>query len=382
MSKKVRMKLTGVKEISFLHRSTKIVTVFFKAQNGQHGIQGRCSTSKQQSQMLLHPPRSHTLMPPLQIYEHPIVDLHSCIIQTRILGREEEATRAFAQIQHAYQVLSDPQERAWYDRIRAEQQRHHHTNKNDQHRWGTEEVMRLFEADVYTAYDDTPKGFFSIFRQVFEHLESLEGTEDDEQVTFFGSQHSPFVPAVKTFYDKWLGFNSKRTDFVTPSDAYFEHYQQGTNRRDRRYLEKERERGREAARKEYSEAVRNLAAYVRKRDPRYKTYLLQRKKANQEQEELRKKQAKESRRQAAFVEQEWTKLDKEEEELLRRLEQLNPFSDEEEEEEDEEEYYCVACKKTFKSQKQWKNHEQSRKHLVELSKFKDVERVGRLHSIQ
>ena len=68
-------------------------------------------------------------------------------------------------------------------------------------------------------------------------------------MTFFGSQHSPFVPAVKTFYDKWLGFNSKRTDFVTSSDVYFEQYQQGTNRRDRRYLEKERDKQRDTAEK-------------------------------------------------------------------------------------------------------------------------------------
>ena len=288
-------------------------------------------------------------------------------------GREDESTHSFAQIQHAYQVLSDPQERAWYDRIRTEQQReHHHTNKNSQNRWGTEEVMRLFEADIFTGYDDSAKGFFSIFRQVFEHLENLEGTEDDDQVTFFGSLNSPFEPAVKAFYDKWLGFNSRRTDFAVPNDAYFEHYQQGVNRRDRRYLEKERDKQRDVARREYGEVVRNLAAYVRKRDPRFKTYLLQKKKANQEQEELKKKLAKEVKRQTGFIQQEWTKLNSEEEEMLRKLEQLELFSEDEEEKE-EEEFYCVACKKTFKSQKQWKNHEQSKRHLTELGKFKGVE---------
>jgi DnaJ family protein A protein 5 len=32
----------------------------------------------------------------------------------------EEATRIFALIQHAYEVLSDPHERAWYDGHRDE----------------------------------------------------------------------------------------------------------------------------------------------------------------------------------------------------------------------------------------------------------------------
>ena len=30
-------------------------------------------------------------------------------------GKEEEATKLFSEIQGAYEVLSDPQERAWYD---------------------------------------------------------------------------------------------------------------------------------------------------------------------------------------------------------------------------------------------------------------------------
>jgi DnaJ homolog subfamily A member 5 len=50
--------------------------------------------------------------------------------------------------------------------------------------------------------------------------------------------------------------------------------------------------------------------------------------------------------------------------------------DEEEEEEmrakRKEELYCVACNKKFKSDKQWKNHEQSKKHRDKIAELRIV----------
>ncbi|KAJ0973986.1 hypothetical protein J5N97_015951 [Dioscorea zingiberensis] len=37
-----------------------------------------------------------------------------------------------------------------------------------------------------------------------------------------------------------------------------------------------------------------------------------------------------------------------------------------------EEFYCVACNKKFKSDKQWKNHEQSKKHKDKVAELKDA----------
>ena len=44
-------------------------------------------------------------------YRKKALELHP----DRNFGNEQEATRIFADIQAAYEVLSDPQERAWYD---------------------------------------------------------------------------------------------------------------------------------------------------------------------------------------------------------------------------------------------------------------------------
>ncbi len=44
------------------------------------------------------------------------------------------------------------------------------------------------------------------------------------------------------------------------------------DRRVKRLMEKENKRARDAAKREYNDAVRSLAAFIRKRDPRYKKF--------------------------------------------------------------------------------------------------------------
>ena len=83
--------------------------------------------------------------------------------------------------------------------------------------------------------------------------------------TSFGSKNSPFEPSLKLFYDKFLHFSSIRTFYE--ADNYDEGYAE--NRRHRRAIGKENQKFRDAMRREYTDTVRNLAAWVRKRDPRW-----------------------------------------------------------------------------------------------------------------
>lgn len=288
------------------------------------------------------------------------------------VGKEEAATQAFALIQHAYQVLSDPQERAWYDRHRAQMERAAAagSGKGSGASVNAEQLMRFFSPAVFDGFTDSPKGFFAVYRTVFEHLEMLEDGQD-YAATNFGSMNTPFEPSLHAFYDKWLAFSTRRADFAVPHDVYFEHYNAELNRRDRRYLEKERERQRETAKREYNDVVRNLTAFVRKRDPRYKTYLQAKRAQGKLDARAKQEQAKQQKQQAVYVEQDWTKLDSDEEALLERLERLEVSASDESEDgsDEEEELFCAACKKTFKSHRQWKNHEQSKKHIVELARY-------------
>ncbi|KAJ3234482.1 hypothetical protein HDU78_005843 [Chytriomyces hyalinus] len=114
---------------------------------------------------------------------------------------------------------------------------------------------------------------------------------------------------------------------------------------------------RSAARKEFSEIVRNLALFVQKRDPRYRAMLDQEKIARQQKEaELKEKRRIEKEQVLKKVEvfevADWAKGP-----------QVEYDDDEIDGDVELNEFYCAACSRLFKSDRQWRNHEVSKKHL-------------------
>lgn len=65
----------------------------------------------------------------------------------------------------------------------------------------------------------------------------------------------------------------------------------------------------------------------------------------------------------AYEEPEWARVEEVEE-----FEEIE--EDEDRKEEEKKELYCVACGKKFKSDKQWKNHEQSKKHKEKVAELR------------
>lgn len=125
-------------------------------------------------------------------------------------------------------------------------------------------------------------------------------------------------------------------------------------------MEEDNKKAMRKARREYNDAVRGLAAFCKKRDKRVVDMALK-KKAEEEKRkaEEKKRKAEEEKRKKeramSYQEPDWAKVEEDE----------GLYDDEEEEEmkaKRKEELYCVACNKKFKSDKQWKNHEQSKKH--------------------
>ena len=127
--------------------------------------------------------------------------------------------------------------------------------------------------------------------------------------------------------------------------------QEAPNRNVRRAMEKENKKFRDAARQEFNETVRQLVAYVRKRDRRL--ILLEAKnKEEQERRErdrleqqqlLRNKQK--SQQTGVFVQQEWADVES----------QLQMLESEYGQEDQVEELFCVACEKSFKNERQFVN---------------------------
>jgi DnaJ homolog subfamily A member 5 len=301
----------------------------------------------------------------------------------------QEATEMFSKIQNAYQVLSDPQERAFYDRHRESILRKGKRSRVAEAGYSVDDLMNFFDSSVFKGYGDDPKGFYAVYRDLFAFLEDMEAEEADNPAkynyTSFGSKNTPFEPSLKLFYDKFIHFSSSRSFYE--ADNYDDGYAE--NRRHRRAISKENQKYRDAMRREYNDTVRNLTAWVRKRDPRWQSYQKEKTAQRLQAEAKRKEDVIRKRAEMAenYLAPDWTLNDQcidDEEFLLQQLERLEfeEFSSQKQENgngNDEEiestedfdefdDFYCVVCKKVFKNHKQWKNHEQSKKHRTNMLK--------------
>lgn len=310
-------------------------------------------------------------------YRRKALELHP----DRNYGNEESATKTFAEIQSAYEILSDPQERSWYDSHEQSILRGDDVNQNGAEGFGAPSgvttaddltrLVRKFNRNV--EFTDSPSGFFGFIRETFEQLAQEEvaaGWQSGDEVEYptFGHKDDDYGDVVKSFYAAWSGFSTLKS--FSWEDRY--RTSEAPDRFVRRRMEQENLRLRKDAKQEFNDAVRSLVAFVRKRDPRYVP--------NTQTEEERQKilrdatAAQAARARAANAAKmneevpEWTKV-REPEEL----------EESEEEEVEEEVIECVACSKTFKSEKSWEAHEKSKKHQKALRSLQHKMRKENAH---
>ncbi|VFQ87514.1 unnamed protein product [Cuscuta campestris] len=138
-------------------------------------------------------------------------------------------------------------------------------------------------------------------------------------------------------------------------------------RKFRREMEDENTKLRKKARREYNETVRGLAEFVKKRDKR--VIQMQAKRIEEMEKKKREGQARKkeleklkAEKAKMYKEPDWTQVDNVEDE-----ETLDKDADDK-----NEELYCIACGKKFKSEKQWKNHEQSKKHKEKIAVLREA----------
>ncbi|RPD54290.1 DnaJ-domain-containing protein [Lentinus tigrinus ALCF2SS1-7] len=294
----------------------------------------------------------------------------------------EGATKRFAAIQQAYEVLSDEQERAWYDSHRAslipepdaadvfEEIRKGAPPPRARDRGLTvRHLTQFFDISIYDGFDDGPNSFFTIYRNLFSRLAHDEKQYSDVPLPSFGDSTWPWLSPSKeekdqcarTFYAYW-------TNFVTSKEFEWAdqwNLAEAPDRRVRRLMERDNKKARDDARKEYNETVRSLAMFIRKRDPRYKTHI-----ARQAQGQSTPQGARTPKPAASgtaqpvpqFVEQEWQKTNTRDD--AADIEWAAA------EGEDEEEWECVACGKSFRSEAAWDSHERSKKHMKAVEVLK------------
>ena len=288
----------------------------------------------------------------------------------------DNATVRFQLISEAYEVLSDKQERAWYDSHKDQIIRgNEHGVAGTEEYASKQDIWKYFTASCFNGrFDDSEQGFYQVYGQLFEELGVLEKDDisadsDDESSSYlpgFGTSKSEFED-VQSFYSNWGSFASCR--YFAGFDKW--NPREGENRQVRRAMDVENKKARSAARREYSSAVRSLVAYVKRRDRRMIEYLLKMSAREKELKEAKAREAKEKEEMKRLARQAGR------EEEMRRWEEVERLRVEsgefvvvEEDVEDEKEFVCIACRKTFKSEKSFANHENSKKHKLEILKLR------------
>ncbi|CAM1325383.1 DNAJC21 (predicted), partial [Pycnogonum litorale] len=291
----------------------------------------------------------------------------------------EEATAQFRLIQQAYDVLSDPQERAWYDRHREVILK---GGIDDDFKDNCVDVFPYFTVSCFSGYDDSEKGFYSIYREVFdkiaaEDMEFLLEKSTDIEIPKFGDSTSSYEEVVHPFYAHWLSYCTLR------SYVWVETYdiREAPNRRVVRLMEKENKKLRDQAKKKRNEEVRTLVEFVRKRDKRVQAYrkVLEEKAALNAKKtaENRKKQLQERQKMLeGYQESEWSSMST----LEADLKEIEATLDKQFEsddidkttDDDDDGLYCVACEKAFRNQKGMENHIKSKKHKENFELLKTL----------
>ncbi|KAK4350347.1 hypothetical protein RND71_029660 [Anisodus tanguticus] len=286
---------------------------------------------------------------------------------------ESEATAAFQELVNAYEVLSDARERAWYDSHRSQILFSNSGPTNSSSNTPVPDLFSFFNNSVYSGYSNKGKGFYKVYSDLFEKIYQTDlnfarklGTELPKEAPLMGNLESPYAQ-VTAFYSYWLGF-------VTVMDfCWVDQYDvmAGPNRKSRRVMEDENKKLRKKARREYNETVRGLAEFVKKRDKRVIDMQMKRNEEMEKKKEEERKRRKELERQKAertkkYVEPEWAEVEELEDE------EFEESDEDEKKKADVNELYCVACSKKFKSEKQWKNHEQSKKHKEKVAALREA----------
>lgn len=309
------------------------------------------------------------------------------------LDNPEEANQQFLLVQAAYDVLSDPQERAWYDNHREQILRGGHTDYED----NSLDVFPYFTTSCYKGYGDDPGGFYAVYAEVFdklaaEEVEFMDTEEEYETIPKFGNGQSDYETVVRLFYGFWEGFCTKKSyAWLNPHNV--------AEIRDRRILkaiDKENKKVQQKARKERNEEIRSLVLFVKKRDKRVNAYKkLLEEKATQNRLKSQQNRLEQIRRNQLEIEEQQRNssnlFDQAYEEQLRRKLEAETTEDETDDYEDDavgdtngledamaglivgqnengeesfyvDDLYCVACDKMFTNRSSFENHESSKKH--------------------
>ena len=228
----------------------------------------------------------------------------------------EESAMEFKLIQAAYECLSDPVERKWYDEhrdmiLRGGIDGGGGTDGGDGSSF-LYDVVPFQYAGCYDGYDDDdPGSFYSVYNEVFEQIYQGEKdgylSEGNIDMATMSNIHLNDVHLgdstsswddILAFYSSWENFSSCLS-FAWEDIYHLHDIKEAPSRRIRRLMEDDNKKKRKAAKKVRVEEICALVRFVKKRDPRVK---IQREKSIREQamkEAERKKEAEQKKKEHA-----------------------------------------------------------------------------------
>ncbi|MCL7036710.1 hypothetical protein MKW94_016521 [Papaver nudicaule] len=286
---------------------------------------------------------------------------------------EKEANAAFQELLNAYEVLSDPKERSWYDSHRNKILFSQPKSSGSSSCSPVPDLFSYYSNSCYSGFGHTGKGFYKVYGDLFDKIYEQEvaaakklglGLDFVREAPLMGNLNCDYTQ-VTAFYNYWSGFSSCM-EFWWADEHDVE---LGYDRKSRRLYEEQNKKSRKKAKKEYNETVRGLAEFVKKRDKRVVEMKMKKALEEEKKKEELKEKKKELERQKLerarlYEEPDWAKVEEEDigfEEVV----------DNDKKKDEIKELYCVICNKKFKSDKQWKNHEQSKKHKEKVAMFKE-----------
>ncbi|SCV00045.1 LAME_0G07184g1_1 [Lachancea meyersii CBS 8951] len=337
-------------------------------------------------------------------------------------GNIEETTAVFATIRAAYEVLADPQERAWYDshktQILSDDLDGFNGGYSSDNEFEaetsvtgitTDDLLKFFNSGLYSRMDDSPAGFYQIAGKVFAKLASeevrfarMQGLEkfDKYEDGFFeadilnqgyrkaydkyASAGSTLFPAfgdstapfqnLRSFYRDWSSFSTVKT--FSWKDEYM--YSRNYDRRTKREIKKRNEKLRQQAKSEYNKTVKRYVSFIKKFDSRMKegAAKFEQDKRKKMREDLQRQIEKDrqARLQDAgdpFKLQSWqTVEDFDWSEIEKNYDRDHKLNNADEESSDEIVVFeCFVCHKTFKSEGQLENHYSTKLHKKNLQQL-------------